>query len=91
MNLFASMILQSLVRIVIYADQFIVRQKSEENVSANVSTTVSDEVWGIDNTVSITYIFSRLITFAWQQHHTFMMGQNVPLKYGNTFYKITQF
>ena len=54
MNLFASMILQCLVRLVIYADQIIVRQKKEENHEnrENSSENTKDEVWGIDNTVS---------------------------------------
>ena len=64
MNLFASMILQCLVRLVIYADQWIVRQQShsqivsqatrqqpEDNITTSI-TTNKDEVWGIDNTVS---------------------------------------
>ena len=59
MNLFASMILQCLVRLVIYVDQMIVRQqsssKSEDLADQNQNSTnlqSSDEVWGIDNTVS---------------------------------------
>ena len=63
MNLFASMILQCLVRLVIYADQWIVRQQSHNKPvsqalqqAREVNITLStnkDEVWGIDNTVSI--------------------------------------
>ena len=59
MNLFASMILQCLVRLVIYVDQMIVRQqsssKSEDLADQSQNSTnlqSSDEVWGIDNTVS---------------------------------------
>ena len=63
MNLFASMILQCLVRLVIYVDQMIVRQQSSSKTedladqsqnSTNLQS--SDEVWGIDNTVSQTMI-----------------------------------
>ena len=41
MNLFASMILQCVVRLVIYADQLIVRQPSQTNVKnpENLTTT----------------------------------------------------
>merc|ERR1711962_1708261 len=54
MNLFASMILQCMVRLIIYADQLIVRQPSHMDVKEN-STTMApssspDQVWGIDNT-----------------------------------------
>ena len=57
MNLFASMILQCLVRLVIYVDQMIVRQQSSSKSEdladqSQNSTQSSDEVWGIDNTVS---------------------------------------
>ena len=61
MNLFASMILQSLVRLVIYADQFIVRQQDNEakalaqqlNETGNLTISPTEEVWGIDNTVKL--------------------------------------
>ena len=63
MNLFASMILQCLVRLVIYVDQMIVRQqsssKSEDLADQSQNSTnlqSSDEVWGIDNTVSQSMI-----------------------------------
>ena len=56
MNLFASMILQCLVRLVIYVDQMIVRHqiKNSENDELNQNqnnTHSSNQVWGIDNTV----------------------------------------
>ena len=56
MNLFASMILQCLVRLVIYVDQMIVRHqlKNSENDELNqnqTNTHSSNQVWGIDNTV----------------------------------------
>ena len=61
MNLFASMILQCLVRLVIYVDQMIVRQQSSSKSEdladqSQNSTQSSDEVWGIDNTVSVEKI-----------------------------------
>jgi hypothetical protein len=81
MNLFASMILQSLVRLVIYGDQMIVRQQvasptenipsaatdaveggsiTVNNYSSESSVSSSNEVWGIDNTVSILFLnFSK--------------------------------
>ncbi len=37
MNLFASMILQSLVRLVIYVDQIVVRYKTADNAAASAS------------------------------------------------------
>ena len=57
MNLFASMILQCLVRLVIYADQWIVRQQQHNKPISrpndeNITVSSQDEVWGIDNTVS---------------------------------------
>ena len=59
MNLFASMILQCLVRLVIYVDQMVVRQQqnSESASGRPVSAALqsqesSKQVWGIDNTVS---------------------------------------
>ena len=57
MNLFASMILQCLVRLVIYADQWIVRQQQHSKPISrpndeNITVSSQDEVWGIDNTVS---------------------------------------
>ena len=59
MNLFASMILQCLVRLVIYADQWIVRQQqqnsqpiSRQNLTNITISSTKEEVWGIDNTVS---------------------------------------
>jgi len=79
MNLFASMILQCVVRLVIYADQLIVRQPSQTNVKnpENLTTTQSvpssspDQVWGIDNTPLLCEFFYTLIeygkttTFLW--------------------------
>ena len=73
MNLFASMILQCLVRLVIYADQWIVRQQSNtqpvsqalhQNTIQDNLTNVSgtkDEVWGIDNTVSIIVFDQKVL------------------------------
>ena len=63
MNLFASMILQCFIRLVIYADQMIVRHQSKNfdelnQDEENVTQTHSNEVWGIDNTVSSTYLSS---------------------------------
>ena len=58
MNLFASMILQCLVRLVIYADQWIVRQQQQnsqpirQNLTNVTISSTKEEVWGIDNTVS---------------------------------------
>ena len=64
MNLFASMILQCFIRLVIYADQMIVRHQSKSfdelnQDEENVTQTHSNEVWGIDNTVSINLIYLR--------------------------------
>ena len=68
MNLFASMILQCFIRLVIYADQMIVRHQSNSfdelnQDEENATQTHSNEVWGIDNTVSIilNYLQSSLI------------------------------
>jgi len=75
MNLFASMILQCLVRLVIYADQWIVRQQSNtqpvsqalhQNTIQDNLTNVSgtkDEVWGIDNTPLLCEVFYTLIEY----------------------------
>ena len=62
MNLFASMILQCFIRLVIYADQMIVRHQSKSfdelnQDEENTTQTHSNEVWGIDNTVSINLIY----------------------------------
>ena len=62
MNLFASMILQCFIRLVIYADQMIVRHQSKSfdelnQDEENATQTHSNEVWGIDNTVSINLIY----------------------------------
>ena len=62
MNLFASMILQCFIRLVIYADQMIVRHQSNSfdelnQDEENATQTHSNEVWGIDNTVSINLIY----------------------------------
>ena len=64
MNLFASMILQCFIRLVIYADQMIVRHQSKSfdelnQDEENATQTHSNEVWGIDNTVSINLIYLR--------------------------------
>ena len=64
MNLFASMILQCFIRLVIYADQMIVRHQSKSfdelnQDEENTTQTHSNEVWGIDNTVSINLIYLR--------------------------------
>ena len=69
MNLFASMILQAFVRLVIYVDQMVVRQQKGDSPQSSTSgletqTNVTsgggnsnDEVWGIDNTVSIDWSY----------------------------------
>eukprot|EP00095_Tigriopus_kingsejongensis_P003874 maker-scaffold387_size188669-snap-gene-0.20 protein:Tk03874 transcript:maker-scaffold387_size188669-snap-gene-0.20-mRNA-1 annotation:"pigment dispersing hormone receptor" len=58
MNLFASMILQSFIRLIIYIDQFVVREDGFTfTASANVSTK------GIDNTPFLCQTFYTLIEY----------------------------
>eukprot|EP00093_Oithona_nana_P002557 02557.XXX_54492_50198_1 [CDS] Oithona nana genome sequencing. len=70
MNLFASMILQCLVRLVIYADQWIVRQQqqnsqpiSRQNLTNITISSTKEEVWGIDNTPLLCEVFYTLIEY----------------------------
>ena len=48
MNLFASMILQCAIRLVIYVDQFVVR---DDGFTPNNHANATQQ-WGIDNTVN---------------------------------------
>ena len=69
MNLFASMILQCVVRLVIYADQLIVRQQSHadvknpENSTTSAPSKADARVWGIDNTPLLCEFFYTLIEY----------------------------
>lgn len=55
MNLFASMIIQSLVRLVIYIDQLVVREGdfSAEYAASGGGANATAPLRGIDNTVSL--------------------------------------